>query len=179
MIISFSVIEFSFYEHHFYHYCFHYWIPVLLLWLKYINNFNYINKNNFLHNIPTLLAALLIGTKVTLLRNSFKLVSTSQSLSVKFPWNYFSFKIVDLIINGWKISIHESYKYTICILGSWHVILTGSLYLWPWTVNLYQELGLKSLQNRRKLIRLSLFYKIYNDQSLLYLYNLIPAKNIG
>ena len=33
------------------------------------------------------------------------------------------------------------------------------------TVKLYQELGLESLQNRRKLKRLSLFYKIYNDQS--------------
>ena len=44
------------------------------------------------------------------------------------------------------------------------------------TVKLYQELGLEPLQNRRKLRRLSLFYKIYNDQSLLYLYNLIPAK---
>ena len=44
------------------------------------------------------------------------------------------------------------------------------------TVKLYQELGLESLRNRRKLRRLSLFYKIYNDQSPLYLYNLIPAK---
>ena len=44
------------------------------------------------------------------------------------------------------------------------------------TVKLYQELGLESLQNRRKLRRLSLFYKISNDQSPLYLCNLIPAK---
>ena len=44
------------------------------------------------------------------------------------------------------------------------------------TVKLYQELGLESLQNRRKLRRLSLFYKIYNGQFPLYLYNLIPAK---
>ena len=43
-------------------------------------------------------------------------------------------------------------------------------------MKLYQELGLESLRNRRKLRRLSLFYKIYNDQSPLYLYNLIPAK---
>ena len=47
------------------------------------------------------------------------------------------------------------------------------------TVKLYQELGLESLQNRRKLRRLSLFYKIYNDQSALYLYNLIPARTSG
>ena len=40
----------------------------------------------------------------------------------------------------------------------------------------YQELGLKSLRNRPKLRRLSLFYKIYMDQSPLYLCNLIPAK---
>ena len=43
----------------------------------------------------------------------------------------------------------------------------------------YQELGLESLQNRCKLRRLSLFYKIYKDQYPLYLYNLIPAKTQG
>ena len=43
-------------------------------------------------------------------------------------------------------------------------------------MKLYQKLGLEPLQNRRKLRTLSLFYKIYNDQSPLYLYNLIPAK---
>ena len=37
------------------------------------------------------------------------------------------------------------------------------------TVKLYQELGLEPLQNRRKLRRLSLFYKIYKDQPPLYL----------
>ena len=40
-------------------------------------------------------------------------------------------------------------------------------------------MGLESLPNRRKLRRLSLFYKICNDQSPLYLYNLIPAKTPG
>ena len=40
----------------------------------------------------------------------------------------------------------------------------------------YQKLGLESLQNRSKLRRLSLFYKIFKDQSPLYLFNLIPAK---
>ena len=39
-----------------------------------------------------------------------------------------------------------------------------------------KELGLESLQNSLKLRRLSLFYKIYKDQSPLYLYNLIPEK---
>ena len=43
------------------------------------------------------------------------------------------------------------------------------------TVKLYQGLGLESLQDRRKLRRLSLFYKMYKDQSPLYLYNLIPV----
>ena len=35
------------------------------------------------------------------------------------------------------------------------------------TEKLYQELGLESLRNRRKLRRLYLFYKIYKDQSLI------------
>ena len=39
------------------------------------------------------------------------------------------------------------------------------------TEKLYQKLGLESLRTRRKFRRLSLFYKIYNDQSPLYLYN--------
>ena len=47
------------------------------------------------------------------------------------------------------------------------------------TEKLYQTLGLESLRTRRKFRRLSLFYKIYNDQSPLYLYNLIPAKTPG
>ena len=44
------------------------------------------------------------------------------------------------------------------------------------TIKLYQELRLEPLQNKRKLRRLSLLYKIYIDQSPLYLYILIPAK---
>ena len=47
------------------------------------------------------------------------------------------------------------------------------------TEKLYQELGLESLRNRRKLRRLSLFYKIYKDQSPFYFYNLIPAITPG
>ena len=49
------------------------------------------------------------------------------------------------------------------------------------TVKLYQELGLESLQNKRKLRRLTYFYKIkiYEYQSLLYLNNLILAKKSG
>ena len=41
------------------------------------------------------------------------------------------------------------------------------------TGKLYQELGLESLQNRRKLQRLCLFYKIYKYP--LNLHNLIPT----
>ena len=33
------------------------------------------------------------------------------------------------------------------------------------TENFYQELGLESLQNRSKLLRLCLFYKIYKDHT--------------
>ena len=47
------------------------------------------------------------------------------------------------------------------------------------TEKLYQELGLESLQNRRKLRRLNLFYKIYKDQSPLYFHYLIPTKTPG
>ena len=41
---------------------------------------------------------------------------------------------------------------------------------------LYQELGLESLRSRRSLRKLCLFYKIYKNKSLSYLYDLIPDK---
>ena len=44
------------------------------------------------------------------------------------------------------------------------------------TEKLYQKWVLESLQNRRKLRSLSLFYKLHEDQSPLYLFNLVPAK---
>ena len=44
------------------------------------------------------------------------------------------------------------------------------------TERLYQELGLESLQNRAKLRRLCLFYKIFKDHTPPYLHNLIPKK---
>ena len=41
------------------------------------------------------------------------------------------------------------------------------------------EIGITALAKQSKLRRLNLFYKIYEDQSPLYLYNLIPAKTPG
>ena len=43
------------------------------------------------------------------------------------------------------------------------------------TGELYQELGLKSLQNGCKLRRLRLFYKLYKDHIPPCLHNLIPT----
>ena len=40
----------------------------------------------------------------------------------------------------------------------------------------YQELGLESLQSRRWYRKLAMFYKIYKNKSLFYLFNLIPDK---
>ena len=42
------------------------------------------------------------------------------------------------------------------------------------TEKLYQELGLKALQSKRKLRSLCLFYKIYKDHTLPYIHKLIP-----
>ena len=41
---------------------------------------------------------------------------------------------------------------------------------------IYQELGLESLQSRRWYRNLAMFYKIYKNKSLFYLFNLIPEK---
>ena len=43
--------------------------------------------------------------------------------------------------------------------------------------NLYQELGVESLQYRRWYRKLSLFYKIFKENKPVYLFNLIPIKN--
>ena len=47
------------------------------------------------------------------------------------------------------------------------------------TEELYQELGLESLQNMHKLRRLGLYCKICKDQSPLNLFKLIPPKTSG
>ena len=41
---------------------------------------------------------------------------------------------------------------------------------------IYLELGLESLQSRRSYRKLAMFYKIYNNKSPFYLFNLIPEK---
>ena len=41
----------------------------------------------------------------------------------------------------------------------------------------YQELGLESLQSRRWMRKLCLFYKIYREKSPNYLFELIPSNN--
>lgn len=43
------------------------------------------------------------------------------------------------------------------------------------TEKFYQESGLEILENRRKIRRLCLFYKIYEDHTPPYLLNLIPT----
>ena len=52
--------------------------------------------------------------------------------------------------------------------------MTGAILETNTTKKLYQELGLESLQNRRKLRSLCLFYKIYKHHTQPYLHNLIP-----
>ena len=47
----------------------------------------------------------------------------------------------------------------------------------PSREKLYQELGLESLQRRRWHRKLSLFYKSFKENKLVYLFNLIPTKN--
>ena len=80
--------------------------------------------------------------------------------------------IYDKIFNeSWHEKLESAqYNVTLAITGATRGTVTEEL---------YQELGLESLRNRLKLRRLSLFYKIYKDQSPLHLYNLIPAKTPG
>ena len=69
--------------------------------------------------------------------------------------DFFRFFINDKIFNeSWHKNLQSAqYNAALAITGA----IRGTN-----TVKLYQELGLEPLQNRRKLRRLSLFYKIYN-----------------
>ena len=60
------------------------------------------------------------------------------------------------------------YNASLAILGA----IRGS-----YMEKVYQELGLESLQSRRWMRKLCLFYKIYREKSLSYLFELIPSNN--
>ena len=64
----------------------------------------------------------------------------------------------------------ESIKYNACLA------ITGAI-KGTSTEKIYQELGLESLKSRRWLRKLCHFYKIFNDKSPSYLFNLIPNFN--
>ena len=66
-----------------------------------------------------------------------------------------------------SIKKHESAQYNVALAGRFQRTNT---------VKPYQKLGLVSLQNKRKLRRLSLFYKIYKEQSPFYIQDLIASK---
>ena len=63
----------------------------------------------------------------------------------------------------------ESIQYRACLA------ITGAI-RGTFKEKIYQELGLESLQSRRWYRNLTMFYKIYKNKSLFYLFNLIPEK---
>ena len=63
----------------------------------------------------------------------------------------------------------ESIQYRACLA------ITGAM-RGTFKEKIYQELGLESLQSRRWYRNLTMFYKIYKNKSLFYLFNLIPKK---
>ena len=63
----------------------------------------------------------------------------------------------------------ESIQYRACLA------ITGAM-RGTFKEKIYQELGLESLQSRRWYRNLTMFYKIYKNKSLFYLFNLIPEK---
>ena len=64
----------------------------------------------------------------------------------------------------------ESVKYNACLA------ITGAI-RWTSSEKLYQGLGLESLKSRRRFIKLCHFYKILNEKSPSYLFDLIPNLN--
>ena len=64
----------------------------------------------------------------------------------------------------------ESIQYNVCLA------ITGAIRSTS-TEKIYQELGLESLKSRHWFRKLCHFYKIFNDKSLSYLFNLLPNFN--
>ena len=64
----------------------------------------------------------------------------------------------------------ESIQYNACLA------ITGAI-RGTSTEKIYQELGLESLKSRRWFRKLCYFYKIFNEKSPSYLFNLIPIFN--
>ena len=64
----------------------------------------------------------------------------------------------------------ESIQYNACLAITGAIRSTSK-------EKIYQELGLESLQSRRRFRKLCHFYKIFNDKSPSYLFNLIPNFN--
>ena len=119
----------------------------------------------------------------SLLSKVNKLTAVLQKLQAVLPRHS--------LLTTYKAFVRPHVDYSDVIYGkifneTWHKKLESAQYNAALTttgtirgsnaVKLYQELTLESLENRHKLRRLSLFYKVYKDQSPLYLYNLIPAK---
>ena len=132
------------------------------------------SKLNFNEHISSILS---IVNKLTAVLRNLQTVLPKHSLSTIYkafirPHLDYCDVIYDKIFNeSWHKKLESAqYNAALAITGA----IRGTN-----TVKFYQELELDSLQKRHKLRRLSLFYKIYNDQSPLYLYNLIPAKTSG
>ena len=127
------------------------------------------SKLDFNEHINTVLSK--VNKMITLLRK-FQHILPRHSLSTIYktfirPHLDYGDVIYDNVFNQLFHKKLESVQYNAAIA------MTGAI----WGTNtekLYRELGLESLQNRRQLGRLCLFYKIYKNHNPPYLHNLIP-----
>ena len=129
-------------------------------------------KLNFSEHIRSITKK--ISKTMGILRIFQQILSRSTLLIIYKTFIRSRFDYTDIIYNqAYNSAFHdklESIQYNVCLAITGPITGTS-------TEKIYQELGLESLKSRRWFRKLCHFYKIFNDKSPSYLFNLIPNFN--
>ena len=124
-------------------------------------------KLNFSEHIKTITKQ--IGKTLGLLRKFQQILPRSTLLTIYKTFIRSLLNYADIIYDqAYNSAFHEkleSIQYNTCLT------ITGAI-RGTSTEKIYQELGLESLKSRRWFIKLCRFYKMFNDKSPCYLFNL-------
>ena len=115
-----------------------------------------------------------ISKTISLLRKIQQILPRSSPLTIYKTFIRSRLDYADIIYDqAYNSAFHdklESIQYNACLA------ITGAI-RGTSTEKIYQELGLESLKSRRWFRKLCHFYKIFNEKSPSYLFNLIPNFN--
>ena len=114
-----------------------------------------------------------ISKTVGLLRTFWGILSRTSLITIYKLFGRYHLNYGDIIYGQ---TFNESFHQRIESIQCNAVIAITGAIRGTSSEKLYQELGLESLRSRKWLRNLCLFYKIYKNNSLPYLYNLIPDR---